>query len=127
MMGKKITIDFDDLKEGLSRGCDYAGTQEVVHESFLESIEELGGVGDWDEMAAVDLEGQICILQSLFEIFYDKTLEKILNFIESYEEEQDQEECKGCEYYGIPSDAPETVEKGCLWDMRHDEEEDCRP
>lgn len=89
MIGKKITIDFDDLKEGLSRGCEYAGTQEVVHESFLESMEELGGTGDWDEMAAEDLEGQMCVLQSLFETFYDKTVEKILNYIESYEEDED--------------------------------------
>lgn len=89
MIGKKITIDFDDLKEWLSRGCEYAGTQEVVHESFLESMEELGGTGDWDEVAAEDLEGQMCVLQSLFETFYDKTVEKILNYIESYEEDED--------------------------------------
>lgn len=33
--------------------------------------------------------------------------------------------CVRCTYYGKPSDAPETVEEGCLWDMRHEEE--CRP
>ena len=38
-------------------------------------------------MAAEDLEGQMCVLQSLFETFYDRTVEKILNYIGSYEEE----------------------------------------
>lgn len=83
-----LGIDIDGLREELSRGCEHAGTQEVVHQSFYEAMEELGGTGDWDEMAAEDLEGQMCVLQSLFEIFYDKTVEKILNYIESYKEEQ---------------------------------------
>lgn len=82
-MAKISKETIENLREELSRGCDYMGTQEVVHETFLESIEELGGVGDWDEMAAEDLEGQMCVLQSLFEIFYDKTVEKILNVLES--------------------------------------------
>ena len=78
----------EDLREELSRGCEYAATQEVVHQSFYEAMEELGGIGDWDEIAAEDLEGQMCVLQSLFETFYDKTVEKILKYIESYEEEE---------------------------------------
>lgn len=82
-----IGISIETLREELSRGCDYAATQEMVHVSFMEAMEELGGVGDWDEMAAEDLEGQMCVLQSLFEIYYDKIVEKILNYIESYVEE----------------------------------------
>ena len=87
---KKIVLEItiEDLREELSRGCEYAATQEMVHQSFYEAMEELGGVGDWDEIAAEDLEGQMCVLQSLFEIFYDKTVEKILNYIGSYEEEE---------------------------------------
>lgn len=82
-------VSIEELREELSRGCEYAGTQEVVHQNFLETMEELGGIGDWDEMAAEDLEGKMCVLQSLFEIFYDKTVEKILNYIESYEENEE--------------------------------------
>lgn len=82
-----IGIGIETLREELSRGCDYAASQEMAHESFMEAMEELGGVGDWDEMAAEDLEGQMCVLQSLFEIYYDKIIEKILNYIESYVEE----------------------------------------
>lgn len=81
-----LEISLDELREILSRDCEYAATQDVVHQSFYEAMEELGGTGDWDEMAAEDLEGQMCELQSLFEMFYDKMLEKILNCIESYME-----------------------------------------
>lgn len=81
-IGKKT---MENLREGLSRGCEFTGTQEMVHETFLEALEELGGVGDWDEMAAEDLEGQMCVLQSLFEEFYDRLIEKVLNFIETEE------------------------------------------
>ena len=82
-MGKISKKTMENLREGLSRGCEYTGTQEVVHETFLEALEELGGVGDWDEMAAEDLEGQMCVIQSLIEEFYDRMIEKVLNFIES--------------------------------------------
>lgn len=82
-MLKRKTMD--NIREGLSRSCEYAGTQEMVHKTFLEALEELGGVGDWDEIAAEDLEGQMCVLQSLFEEFYDRLIEKVLNFIETEE------------------------------------------
>ena len=36
-------------------------------------------------MATEDLEGQMCVLQSLFEEFYDRLIEKVLNFIETEE------------------------------------------
>ncbi|MGN0338631.1 MAG: hypothetical protein ACI4EE_14150 [Lachnospiraceae bacterium] len=80
-MAKISKKTLESLREELSRGCEYMGTQEVVHETFLESMEELGGLGDWDEVAAEDLEGQMCVLQSLFETFYDKMIEKVLNVI----------------------------------------------
>lgn len=35
--------------------------------------------------------------------------------------------CAGCAYLGKPLDAPKETDLGCLWDMRHDESEDCRP
>lgn len=81
-IGKKTLEEIEDI---LSRGCNYADTQEVVHATFLETLDELGGVGDWDEMAVEDLEGQMCVLQSLFELFYDKTIEKVMNILRTQE------------------------------------------
>ena len=81
-IGKKTLEEIEDI---LSRGCDYGDTQEVVHNTFLETLNELGGVGDWDEMAAEDLEGQMCVLKSLFELFYDKTIENVMNILRTQE------------------------------------------
>lgn len=73
----------EEVEEILSRGCEYADTQEVVHESFLEVLGELGGEGDWDEMSTLDLNDKEIILQDLFEAFYDKTIEKVMNVIKT--------------------------------------------
>lgn len=81
-IGKKT---LEELRDILNRGCDYADTQEVVHETFRESLEELGGFGDWDEMAAQDLNDRDIVLQDLFETFYDKTIEKVMNVLETQE------------------------------------------
>lgn len=81
-IGKKT---LEEIEEILNRGCDYAATQEVVHESFLEAMEELGGIGDWDEMAAKDLCDNDIVLQSLFETFYDKTIVKVMNVLRTQE------------------------------------------
>lgn len=74
-----------ELEEILNRGCDYADTQEIVHETFQESLEELGGSGDWDEMTTVDINDNNIVIQDLFETFYDKMIEKVMNVISSQE------------------------------------------
>lgn len=84
-MGKIGKKTLEEIEEILDRGCDYADTQEVVHNTFLETLNELGGVGDWDEMAAEDLEGQMCVLQEMFEMFYDKTIENVMNILRTQE------------------------------------------
>lgn len=81
-IGKKTLEEIEDI---LSRGCDYADTQEVVHQSFYEAMEELGGLGDWDEMSAKDLNDNDIVLQDLFESFYDKTIEKVMNVLRTQE------------------------------------------
>ncbi len=81
-ISKKV---IDEIEEILSRGCEYAGTQEEVHESFLEALGELGGEGDWDELSTLDLNDKEIVLQDLFEAFYDKTVEKVMNIIETQE------------------------------------------
>ena len=36
-------------------------------------------------------------------------------------------DCDECEYFGRPSDAPETVEKDCMWEMVREENEPVEP
>lgn len=73
----------ESLRDGLSRGCDYSGTQEVVHDTFFEAMEEIGAQGDWDELSITDLNDNDVSVQDLFETFYDKMIEKVLNYIET--------------------------------------------
>lgn len=78
-------INLEEFEEGISRGCDYAGTQEVVHDTFLECLNELGCVGDWDEMSTIDLNGREIVLQDLMERFYDKVARNIVNYAKTCE------------------------------------------
>lgn len=73
----------ENLREELSRGCEYTGTEEVVHDTFLESMEEIGAQGDWDELSITDLNDNDISVQDLFETFYDKMIEKVLIYIEA--------------------------------------------
>lgn len=84
-MAKISKKTIEELQDIFSRGCDYAGTQEVVHETFTESLKSLGGFGDWDEMSTEDLEDNEIVLQELFEKFYDNMIEKVLNVIKTQE------------------------------------------
>ena len=85
-MSKISKKTIEELDEILSRGCDYAATQEVVHETFAESLEELGGCGDWDEMTTTDMNDNDVVLQDLFEMFYDKMIEKVMNILKTQEQ-----------------------------------------
>lgn len=83
---KKIdNTTIEEIREFCDRGCDYAGTQEFVHDVFCKAFEENGGIGDWDELQVYDLEENPITLQDLFESFYDKILDGILNVIETQE------------------------------------------
>ena len=67
------------LREELSRGCEYSGTQEVVQETFEELAEQIGMEGDWDEIEDINDSG--FVLQDIIEQFYDIMIEKVLNYI----------------------------------------------
>lgn len=69
------------LREELSRGCEYSGTQEVVQETFEELAEKIGMEGDWDEIEVKDINDSGFVLQDIIEQFYDMMIEKVLNYI----------------------------------------------
>ncbi|SHN05878.1 hypothetical protein SAMN02746066_04651 [Anaerosporobacter mobilis DSM 15930] len=84
-MAKLSKKTLEEIGDILSRGCEYANTQEVVHETFNESIEKIGGLGDWDEMSSTDLNDKEIVLQDLFETFYDNMIEKVMNVLKTQE------------------------------------------
>lgn len=80
--GEERRIRADErLREELSRGCEYSGTQEIVQETFEEMREQLGMEGDWDEISVTDTDNRGFVLQDVIEEFYDLMIEKVLNYI----------------------------------------------
>lgn len=77
---RRIRAD-ERLREELSRGCEYSGTQEIVQETFEEMREQLGMEGDWDEISVTDTDNRGFVLQDVIEEFYDLMIEKVLNYI----------------------------------------------
>lgn len=77
---RRIRVD-ERLREELSRGCEYSGTQEIVQETFEEMREQLGMEGDWDEIKVTDLVGYEVTLQEMIEEFYDRMIERVMDYI----------------------------------------------
>jgi hypothetical protein len=77
---RRIRAD-ERLREELSRGCEYSGTQEIVQETFEEMREQLGMEGDWDEIEVKDCDGNGFVLQDVIKQFYDIMIERVLNYI----------------------------------------------
>lgn len=77
---RRIRVD-ERLREELSRGCEYSGTQEIVQGTFDEMREKLGMGGDWDEISVTDTDNREFVLQDVIEEFYDLMIEKVLNYI----------------------------------------------
>lgn len=80
MAGRRMKVE-ERLREELSRGCEYSGTQENVQESFEEMAEKIGMKGDWDEIEVKDCDGNEFVLQDVIEQFYDIMIERVLNYI----------------------------------------------
>lgn len=77
----------DNLREFLSRGCEYSGTQDIVYSIAYEALEAAGcELCGSEETAIVDWNGkEICTVDKFTNIFWDKAVEKILNVLETEE------------------------------------------
>lgn len=47
--------------------------------------------------------------------------------LEEWIAREEYSDCDECEYFGRPSDAPETVKKDCMWEMVREEKEPVEP
>ena len=82
MARRRIKVE-ERLREELSRGCEYSGTQEIVQETFEEMREQLGMEGGWDEISVTDTDNRGFVLEDVSEEFYDLMIEKVLNYIDA--------------------------------------------
>jgi hypothetical protein len=83
-MSKLSKKDIEELKEFTDRGCEYAGTQEVVNDLVTETLKEIGTEYPYgDEISLFDGDDQFSTVDEFANIFLDKAIEKILNIVET--------------------------------------------
>lgn len=74
------------LQDIMSRGCDYAATQEVVNDIVHEILKELGTEYPYgDEISLFDGDDCFSSVEEFANLFWDKAVECILNVIKTEE------------------------------------------
>ncbi len=87
-MGKLSKKDIQELREVLSIGCDYSGTEEIISELVYETLETMDRSGmktimrNADEIGLTDDE-EFATLDDFVRVFWEKAVEKILNVVET--------------------------------------------
>lgn len=79
----KKTIE--NLREFMSRGCEYSGTQDIVNEMVHETLEELGTQYPYGEEVSLYDGAEFSTVEEFANTFWDKAVEKILNVLETEE------------------------------------------
>lgn len=84
-MGRLSKRDMEELRELCSLGCDYSGTEEIVSDLVHETLTEMGGTDlrSADEIGLTDGESEFATLDDFITVFWDKSVEKILNVVET--------------------------------------------
>ena len=81
-MSKISKKTISDLEEFFDRGCDYSGTQEIVDGLVHETLKEIGTeYPHGDEISLFDGDEQFGTVEEFANIFWDKSIEKILNVL----------------------------------------------
>lgn len=84
-MSKLSKSEMEELREICSMGCEYSGTSEIVSDLVEETLEEIGGTDlrGSDEIGLTDGEDEFTTLQNFIDVFWEKTVDKILNVVET--------------------------------------------
>lgn len=86
-MAKISKKTINNLREFMDRGCDYAGTQEIVNELMDKTLRDMGvEVIQADDVALIDWDEEtIGTLDDFANLFWDNAVKCILNVIETEE------------------------------------------
>lgn len=79
----KKTIE--NLREFLDRGCDYAGTQDLVDEITTEVLRGLKSKSYSDEIGLVDADGEFSTVEEFANMFWDRAVVAFLNVLATEE------------------------------------------
>lgn len=85
-MAKISKKTINNLREFMSRGCEYSGTQEIVDDLVHTTLKEIGTEYPYgDEITLFDGDDQFSSVEEFANLFWDKAVEKILNVLETEE------------------------------------------
>ena len=85
-MAKISKKTIDNLREFMDRGCEYAGTQDVVDEIVTEVLSSLGSKYPYgDEIGLVDADGEFNTVDEFANMFWDRAVIAFLNVLATEE------------------------------------------
>ena len=82
----------EQIEETLSRGSEYAGTQEVVYATASEILSACGSeLISPDEIGLTDGDNDIITLQDFVDEFWDRSINLFMNVLKSYMDEEEKD------------------------------------
>lgn len=84
-MAKISKKTIENLREFLDRGCDYAGTQDLVDEITTEVLRGLKSKSYGDEIGLVDADGEFSTVEEFANMFWDIAVDAFLNVLATEE------------------------------------------
>lgn len=84
-MAKISKKTIENLREFLSRDCDYAGTQDRVDEITTEVLRGLKSKSYGDEIGLVDADGEFSTVEEFANMFWDVAVADFLNVLATEE------------------------------------------
>ena len=84
-MAKISKKTIENLREFLSRDCDYAGTQDRVDEITTEVLRVLKSKSYGDEIGLVDADGEFSTVEEFANMFWDVAVADFLNVLATEE------------------------------------------
>lgn len=82
----------EQIEETLSRGSEYAGTQEVVYATASEILSDCGSeLISPDEIGLTDGDNDIITLQDFVDEFWDRSINLFMNVLKSYMDEEEKD------------------------------------
>lgn len=85
-MAKIPKKTIEKLREFMDRGCDYAGTQEIVDGLVHDTLKEIGTEYPYgDDISLFDGDDQFSSVEEFANLFWDKVVECILNVLATEE------------------------------------------
>lgn len=84
-----MIANLEEIRDFLDRGCEFAGTQQIVDDIAADILFEMGAEYPFpDEIELKEIDNEIGVLSDFAEKFWDKAVDAMMNVLESFAEEE---------------------------------------